>query len=423
LRSQTIRLGIFISTLIITAIITFQLIWLKKVYNYEERQFDHSIVRVIRGYYEDVHLVPDSSLLLSTRISKLNSETYLVKIDKPKNYDSLAFFIHEELEEENIYTDCYMGIYDSDKKNYVLLAYLPPKASSGVKVNAKNIALPSSYEPYHHLTLYFPHKAQFILSEMNFWLISSAVLLIVLVLFGGSIYYFYRQKFLNETQKDFVNNFTHEFKTPVAVINLAAEVLANPDIGKKPERLSRYASIVSYQGKYLQNQIEQLLRFAYSESNHMHLNKEKVSFHELIEESINNLQPLIDEKQASINFDLSAERDVLLADHGYLLIVVTNLIENALKYSKEPKIIIHTFNENGHVVLSVKDNGKGIEKKYFNKIFRKFYRIPNGDQMSTRGFGLGLSFVKRIIDSHHGRINIESIPGIGSNFIVKLPVA
>jgi two-component system phosphate regulon sensor histidine kinase PhoR len=258
---------------------------------------------------------------------------------------------------------------------------------------------------------------------MNFWLISSAVLLIVLVLFGGSLYYFYRQKFLNETQKDFVNNFTHEFKTPVAVINLAAEVLENPEISKKPERLSKYAGIVKYQGKYLQNQIERLLRYAYSESNHLHLHKEKVGLQLLIEEAMDNLQPLIEEKQASMEFDLSAQKDILYADHGYLLIVITNLIENALKYSKDPKIIVRTYNENGHIILSVKDNGKGIEKKYINKIFDKFYRVPAGEQMYARGFGLGLAFVKRIVDAHHGKISVESIPEIGSNFMVKLPVA
>jgi two-component system phosphate regulon sensor histidine kinase PhoR len=148
-----------------------------------------------------------------------------------------------------------------------------------------------------------------------------------------------------------------------------------------------------------------------------------VHLHPIIEEALNNLQPLAEEKHASVEAELSGERDLMSADHGYMLIVITNLIENAIKYSREPKIIIRTYNENGHIALSVKDNGRGIEKKYLNKIFHRFYRVPNGEQMSARGFGLGLAFVKRIVDAHHGKILVESIPEIGSNFIIKFPVA
>lgn len=422
MRSQTIRLGIFISTLIIAAIIIFQLTWLWKVYNFEQREFDHSIARAVRGYYEDVHFVPDTQMHLSDQIVRINTQTYLVKVKAPYgpyNYDSMAHFMRQELEEEDIYTDCYLQIFDGRSQKYVYTTYLPPVATA----KASKVALPNTPTAFDHISLYFPHREQYILSQMNFWLISSALLLIVMILFSGSLYYFYRQKFLNETQKDFVNNFTHEFKTPVAVINLAAEVLENPDISKKPERLSKYAGIVKYQGKYLQDQIEQLLRYAYSESNHLHLKKERVHLHPIIEEALNNLQPLAEEKRASVEAELSGERDLLSADHGYLLIVITNLIENAIKYSRDPKIIIRTYNENGHIALSVKDNGRGIEKKYLNKIFHRFYRVPNGEQMSARGFGLGLAFVKRIVDAHHGKILVESIPEIGSNFIIKFPVA
>jgi two-component system phosphate regulon sensor histidine kinase PhoR len=258
---------------------------------------------------------------------------------------------------------------------------------------------------------------------MNFWIVGSVFLLIVLILFSGSLYYFYRQKFLNETQKDFVNNFTHEFKTPVSVINLAADVLARPEIIKRPEKLNQYAAIVQYQGKHLQNQIEKLLRYAHAETNLLHLSKEPVELHSLIDEALTNLQPLIADKKAKIECNFFAERSVLSADKGYLLIVITNLIENALKYSREPKLTISTGNENSSIIFSVKDNGKGIEKKYRNKIFKRFYRVPNGEQMSARGFGLGLAFVKRIIDSHHGKISVESIPGVGSDFKVKIPLS
>ncbi len=238
-----------------------------------------------------------------------------------------------------------------------------------------------------------------------------------------ALYYFYRQKFLNETQKDFVNNFTHEFKTPVSVINLAAEVLARPGIINRPEKLSQYAAIVQYQGNYLQDQIEKLLHYAHAETHLLHLHKEQVELHSLIEEALMNLQPLIVDKTAQIKCELLAENSFLFADKGYILIVITNLLENALKYAKDPKVIISTENESSFIILSVKDNGKGIEKKYRARIFKKFFRVPNGEQISARGFGLGLAFVKRIVDSHHGKISLESIPGVGSDFKIKIPLS
>jgi two-component system phosphate regulon sensor histidine kinase PhoR len=419
LRSRTIRLGIFISTLIIAAIVIFQLVWLRKVYNFEQREFDHRVTRSIRGYYEDVHRSIDSFLILNEQILRINNETYLFRSDLPLHMDSVSYFIRSELQEENISTECTFGVYDARRQKYTYTHQLNPD----VAIDHRPSALPLLKEPFNYITLYFPNRTQYILSLMNFWLISSALLLVVLVLFGGSLYYFYKQKFLNETQKDFVNNFTHEFKTPVAVINLAAEVLENPGIAQKPERLSRYAAIVKYQGKYLQEQIERLLKYAYSESNFLHIHRESVDLHELIRVSLDNLQPLVEEKNAEVACDLIAKNSILFADHGYLLTVITNLVENALKYAQTPKIIISTANENGYVVLSVKDNGKGIEKRNINKIFNKFYRVQNGDQVNVRGFGLGLSFVRRIVAAHLGRITVESIPGIGSNFIVKLPVS
>jgi two-component system phosphate regulon sensor histidine kinase PhoR len=419
IRSQTLKVGILISTFVIAAIIIFQLIWLKEVYRSEQSQFDHAIARCIRGFYEDIDQPRDQPFNLNQLIVNPNSQTFLVKDIHLSDYDSVAFYLQSELEDENIFTDCYIGMYDSAKKKYVYTAYLP----SATAANKEKIVLPEPHQDFNYLALYFPHRQRYILSLMNFWIIGSVSLLIVLILFSSSLYYFYRQKFLNEIQKDFVNNFTHEFKTPVSVINLAAEVLANPGIAQKPEKLEKYASIVKYQGKYLQEQIERLLRHAHAETHALHLYKENVDLHILIEEALKNLQPLISQKEAAIGTELNAENPVLFADKGYLLIVVTNLVENALKYSRDPKIILRTENENGSILLFVKDNGKGIEKKYRDKIFKKFFRIPDGEQMSARGFGLGLAFVKRIILSHHGKIKVESISGIGSEFRVKLPVS
>ena len=419
LRSKTIRLAIFVSTFVIAAIIIFQLIWLRKVYYYEQKEFDHAIAKTVRGFYEDINEPSVVTLNLNQLISSPNEQTFVVRMNRPLlNQDSTKFFLQSELEDEDIFTDCYAGFYNADRETFEFVTYLPSATA------AKNvrIAMPQGGGPYNHLTLYFPHRTKYILSKMNFWIISSVILLMVLILLGSSIYYLYRQKFLNEIQRDFVNNFTHEFKTPVSVINLAAEVLINPATAERPEKLARYAAIVQYQGNYLQEQIERLLRHAYSESKLLHLEKRKLNVHEVVAEALNNLNTLIASKEIVIQLNLNGTDPFVTADKGYLLIVITNLIENALKYSASPDIIVSTWSNDINLILSIKDNGKGIEKKYLDKIFKKFYRVPNGEEVSSRGFGLGLAFVKRIVQAHHGKIDVKSIPGAGSEFNISLPV-
>jgi two-component system phosphate regulon sensor histidine kinase PhoR len=419
LRSKTIRLAVFIGTLIVAAIIIFQLIWLRTIYYYEQKEFNHAIAKAVRGFYEDINDPAHASYNLNELITSPNEQTFFVKFNRKHiNSDSLRVLLQSELEDEDVFTDCYAGLYDATANKYDLTVYLP---SATAAKNAK-VIMPASHEQYDHLTLYFPHRNQYILSRMNFWIISSFILLLLLILLGGSVYYLYRQKFLNETQKDFVNNFTHEFKTPVSVINLAADVLANPATASKPEKLARYAAIVQYQGNYLQDQIERLLQHAYSESNTLHLRKTRLDLHALVNESLNNLHTMIAARGAEISCNFNADDPEVLADKGYMLIVVTNLVENALKYAEHPKIVITTWNTEGALILSIRDNGRGIEKRFRNKIFKKFYRVPNGEQVSSRGFGLGLAFVKKIVTTHRGRIQVESIPGVGSDFRVSLPL-
>src|SRR5258705_5590150 len=236
IRSSAIRLGIFISTLIIAIIVIFQLAWLRKVYRYEQKEFDHSVIKVIRGLYEDLNISVYYSTHLNELIEKPEQHLYLAQITLPVNTDSLTSYLQDELEDFGIFTNCQLGVYNSVAKKYVFTDVL---TSAGVNEKIKS-ALPVPARQNDYVALYFPNRQQYILSQMNFWIISSALLLFVLLLFSAGIYYFYRQKFLNETQKDFIHNFAHEFKTPVSVIGLAADVLMNKTIIEKPDKLSTY---------------------------------------------------------------------------------------------------------------------------------------------------------------------------------------
>ena len=294
IRSSTIRLGIFISSLVIAAILIFQLVWLRKIYRYEQKEFDHSVVKAVRGLYEDLDIKEYNVNPLNRLIETPKPNLYLARITLPVSRDSLISYLQYELEDFEIFTDCNLGIYQADSGRYVYTGIL---TAPGTKTKGKPI-IPEISTSFDHLSLYFPNRRQYILSQMNVWITSSVVLLIILIFFAASLYYFHQQKFLQETQKDFMHSFTHEFKTPVSVLRLAADVLKDPAISQKPDKLATYAGIVDYQSSYLQNQIENLLRFAHTESNQLHLRKEKINLHELIEEAIVNLKPLINERKA-----------------------------------------------------------------------------------------------------------------------------
>jgi two-component system phosphate regulon sensor histidine kinase PhoR len=420
IRSKTLRLVLLISTLLVAIIIAVQLFWLEKVYRYEEKQFNINVSKSIRGLYDDMELVNDVSDNKQTIIENPSTDVYLFRVDCVPSLDTLWLSMKSEFTDFDVYTDCKMGVYHHSTHSYVLEKYIDlPDAYRSID---NNNVLPIFKRDYDYIVLFFPHRDQYILKQMIFWIVSSGILLLVLIGFGVSIFYLYRQKFLNETQKDFVNNFTHEFKTPLAVMKIAAEVLQQPDIYTKPERLKTYANIINDQTAHLQAQVQRLLEIAYTDRSQLPLQKEKVNINDIIQQAINDLQPLADQKNAAIKTTLLAPDCFISADKSYMLLTFVNLIENAIKFSVNPIIEIKTALEDGYATIVIKDNGIGIKEEDRKKIFDRFYRVTEGELHTTKGFGLGLNFVKKVIDAHNGRITVNSEPGRGSSFIIKIPL-
>jgi two-component system phosphate regulon sensor histidine kinase PhoR len=198
-------------------------------------------------------------------------------------------------------------------------------------------------------------------------------------------------------------------------------VLVGPAILNQPDRLRQYSMIIKQQTEHLQYQVERLLKTATTDENFLTLEKSNFDPNDMISEVITQLDPLIKLKNAKIDLQLDPKHVAISADKPHLSLVVVNLVENAIKYSEHPLVIISTVAQNGHFTLSVKDNGIGIKKEYLKHIFRKFYRIPTGDVHNVKGFGLGLNFVKKVVDAHHGKITVNSIPEIGTEFKIVLP--
>lgn len=406
-------------TLLVAAIMLVQLYYLGRVYNYEQKEFNSNVIKSIRGIFEDMDLMNGKSVLIHRQVEHPDASTFLVRIDTIPSKDSLIYYLSAEFEDFDVMTDCKVAVFDSDKDKYLFEVYLPTAASNHPQDNPIDL---KHYDKEHHfININFPHREQYIIHQLDFWIVTTVLLLIALIGFAASLFYFYRQKFLNEVQKDFVNNFTHEFKTPIAVMKLAAGVLGSHSITEQPERLKRYSAIIADQTDHLQTQIEKILKT--SASDQYELIPEKTSFspNNIIKDVVHDMEPLIRQTGTRLEMNLETTDKEIQADESHISMVIVNLLENAIKYSSEPHVIISTSLESGHYAISVKDNGIGIEKKHLRHLFKKFFRVPTGNVHNVKGFGLGLNFVKKVVDAHKGKILVNSIPGIGTEFRITIP--
>lgn len=420
MRSNTIRLFILIASLLIAVIIAVQVYWLNKTYTFEKTEFNTSVIKSIRGVYEDLPLLYESSEKLQSLIEKTDADSYLFRIDSIPPKDSLIFYMHNELEGFDIFTDGKLSVYDHLKNRHVYDAYLP-SAGSGY-ANDTTLTLPLTQKSYSYAYLYFPHRNKYIINQMTGWIVSSALLLLVLIGFAASLYYFFKQRFLVEIQKDFINNVTHEFSTPLSVIELSVDGLEKPVAHVNQEKQQKFINAIRYQSDYLKNHISNLVKTVVADQYQFVLKMTPVVPNELLKKVIAQLEPLLNKKAGIVEWELDEENNSIMADEENLYLAFFNIISNAIKYSPLPKIIISTLKNSHKYTISIKDNGTGMEASEYKKIFKKFYRVHNGNVHTTKGLGLGLYFTKKVIDGHHGKIGVQSLPGIGTEFKIELPL-
>ena len=420
MRSATFKWIILISTITIGLLVAAQLFWLNKIYNYEQKEFNNSVIKSIQGVYEDLELMDSTTTHLQKLIEQPTTNSFLFRISNMPFKDSLPDNVLNNLEAFNVFADCKLGLYDNRSHRYLLQSYLPTAASKNPEINA--VGLPVYQKEFPYILLYFPYRNQYILGEMTWWITSSSILLLLLIALGVSVFYLYRQKFLNEIQNDFIRNVTHEFQTPLTTLTVGLDAISKSSMIVQPEKLAKYTRLMQGQTNYLKQHIDNLMKVMQADANGLLIQKEAVAPNELIKEAIKQLYIAIEEKNARIDFMPEETNTTILADKSSLYVAILNIISNAIKYSVNPFIIIETKVTNDKYYISVKDNGIGIDDQYKKNLFKKFYRIPSGDVHDTKGLGLGLYFVKKVIDEHKGSIHIKSIKGIGTEFIIELPV-
>lgn len=275
----------------------------------------------------------------------------------------------------------------------------------------------------YFLRVFFPARRSYLIQSMWLMLSASGVLMVLIIsAFAFTIFTILRQKKVNEIKNDFINNMTHELKTPISTISLACEALNDPDVPKTDRILRTYLGMIHTENKRLGVLVENVLRSAVLDKGEMILRNEQVNLHEIVKKVVRNIAIQVKKHGGHVRTEFEAENPVIKGDPVHLTNVVYNLIDNALKYSPEaPEIVIRSHNVNGGVELIFQDNGIGIGKENQRKIFDKLYRVPTGNVHNVKGFGLGLSYVKAVTEKHGGNIRVESELKKGSTFYIYLP--
>ncbi len=276
----------------------------------------------------------------------------------------------------------------------------------------------------YQLLVTFPHKKKYLLSELvSITILSIIFTLIILIAYSSALNQLIRQRHISEIKTDFINNMTHEFKTPIATINLALDAIKNPKIIDDKEKVFRYLQMIRDENKRMHAQVENVLRISKLEKKELDIAKESCNLEEIINEAIEHVNLILEDREGTITTHYDATRKTVLLNDVHFTNVLVNILENAIKYSPDvPKIDVFTENVKDMVIIKVKDNGLGMGKTAQKRIFEKFYREHTGDLHNVKGHGLGLAYVKRIVEDHNGQVYVESEKGKGSTFIIKLPL-
>jgi two-component system phosphate regulon sensor histidine kinase PhoR len=301
----------------------------------------------------------------------------------------------------------------SDRNLVLYYLFQPPSGS-----DLENLV------PEEIMTVIVPNVKKVVLNDMR-WMIVGAVFftLMIITAFYITVNALLRQKKLSEIKNDFINNMTHEFKTPLATISLAVDALRNDKVAQDREKMNYFSSIIKEENKRMNKHVETILQAAVMDRQELTLNKVPLHVHSLIHEIMDNYKLQLEEKGARAELSLDARFDFIEADQVHFRNLISNLIDNAVKYSKDNLLIkIATYNTNKFIGIRIEDNGIGMSKETVRRIFEKFYRAHTGNLHNVKGFGLGLSYVKTVVDAHDGRIKVDSVLGKGSCFTLEIPL-
>ncbi|UJH67595.1 sensor histidine kinase [Allomuricauda sp. SCSIO 65647] len=348
-------------------------------------------------------------------------EAKKVPIHKRVSKHELELLLGRELNNRGIDIDYEYGVYSSGYPTKIKSRKFKFSESTLYKAP---ILKDSEGKTNFSLLLTFPKKKKFLLeSIMGMAALSLIFTLVIVIAYSSAIYQLIKQKQISEIKSDFINNMTHEFKTPIATINLAVEAIRNPQSIEDKDKVLRYLGMIKDENKRMHAQVENVLRISKLEKNQLDISKDRVDAHDIIGDAVAHVELIVKDRGGYVKTNLEAPRAEILANEMHMTNVMVNILDNAVKYSPDaPKIDVYTEVVKNHLIIKVQDQGAGMSKVVLKKVFEKFYREHTGDIHNVKGHGLGLAYVKKIIEDHQGEVYAESEKGKGSTFYIKLPL-
>ncbi|TAF69200.1 MAG: sensor histidine kinase [Flavobacterium sp.] len=380
------------------------------------------------GYQKS--LIPDVKIEKSGNLDILDNAQFEISykdiasampIQERVSNDVLNKLIKKELDENGVNTHFEFGVYSNGLATKIRSENFSydKDATYSTPIFTDN----EGTEKYK-LLVTFPYKKKFLLSDLvSITVLSIIFTLIILIAYTSALNQLIRQRQISEIKTDFINNMTHEFKTPIATINLALDAIRNPKIIEDKDKVFKYLEMIREENKRMHAQVENVLRISKLEKKELDIIKESKNVEEVIEDAIEHVNLILEDREGKIDLYFEASRTTVLLNDFHFTNVIVNILENAIKYTPGiPKIDIYTENIKDMLLIKVKDNGLGMSKLAQKRVFEKFYREHTGDLHNVKGHGLGLAYVKQIVEDHNGQVYVESEKGKGSTFIIKIPL-
>jgi len=417
MKRDTIRIIVILAVMLLIGLVSTQIFWVRKAYQLQVRQIDYDITMSLKNVARQILIHNNDSSQIFDPVEQVSENVFRVRIQEAIDPDYLQSLLGFEFQNEEINLDYEYSIYDCFNDSVVF------SRTVGMGSEPEN-AEEASFDwqkDAHYFGVYFPNKNKVAASGFGFWLFSSMLLLLVVLFFAYILWVVLKQKRLSEIKTDFINNMTHELKTPISTIALSSKILLKEGIEKDTDRLHNYARIIDQENDRLQQQVDKVLRIASLEKDKIELHKRAFNLHNLLNEATKVFALNIDEKMGRFELSLDAKDPVIYADDVHITNLIHNLIDNAIKYSTAaPVVQIRSYDDNKYVHIEIEDNGIGMDSQVLRHIFDKFYRVPTGNVHDVKGFGIGLYYVKRMVLAHKGKLDVQSEPGKGSIFKISL---
>ena len=420
--NHSIRNVLILGVLALAGIIFIQSYWVVKTWNEKDSQFHETVHSELKRVASKLADFNGSELPRQGIIQRKSSNYYAVNINDAINQGVLENYLIQELG-NNLDTDFEYAVYDCENQDLIYGNYCRLTDDDNPRGFTQSTALPEVEDLAYYFVVKFPQKSSYLLWDMWTSIMFSLIALLAVIFFVYSIWIILKQRRLSEMQRDFINNMTHEFKTPIASIKIASDVLSSQGAITNDNRLSQYINIIKDQNARLNKQVERVLSIAKLEKENYQLKKEHFNLSVIIDDIASNENiRLVQGSGGEIKTEIQNDSIPVYADKVHLTNCIYSLLDNAIKYCKKvPKIMIRVSQTGNNIMLQIVDNGIGINEDHIPKLFNKFYRVPTGNVHDVKGFGLGLFYVKNICRAHNWSIHVDSIVDNGTSITVNMP--